>query len=127
MSGIAVGANKGFIVTKRPLYKSSRKWFEAKGAKEAKKQPGMRVKVVRSVVRQTVGFAPYERRIMEILKGGGGNPQKRAWRFAKNRCRDNHQLGTHSRAKKKVVEMERVVSAVPSKKKAKKATTATTK
>ncbi|GAB5360142.1 hypothetical protein AAMO2058_000602100 [Amorphochlora amoebiformis] len=121
MSGIAVGANKGFIVTKRPLYKSSRKWFEAKGAKEAKKQPGMRVKVVRSVVRQTVGFAPYERRIMEILKGGGGNPQKRAWRFAKNR------LGTHSRAKKKVVEMERVVSAVPSKKKAKKATTATTK
>jgi len=70
------------------------------------------VKVARSVIRECVGFAPYERRIMEILKGGGTNPQKRAWRFAKNR------LGTHTRAKKKVVEMERAVSAAPIKKKA---------
>ena len=43
--------------------------------------------------------APYEKRIMEILKGGGNNPSKRAWRFAKKR------LGTHVRAKRKVNEM----------------------
>jgi len=55
------------------------------------------------VVREVAGFAPYEKRIMEILKGGGNNPNKRAWRFAKKR------LGTHVRAKKKVEEM-RVVN-----------------
>mmetsp|Transcript_25306 Transcript_25306/g.44981 ORF Transcript_25306/g.44981 Transcript_25306/m.44981 type:complete len:115 (+) Transcript_25306:27-371(+) len=114
MSGIAVGANKGFIVTKRPLKKSSYKWYVGKDAKT--KAPGARVKVVRSVIRECVGYSPYERRIMEILKGGGTNPQKRAWRFAKQR------LGTHTRAKKKVIEMEKVVSAapVPKKKPAKK-------
>ena len=45
-----------------------------------------RVKMIREVVREITGFAPYEKRMMEILKGGG-NPQKRAWRFAKRRVR----------------------------------------
>jgi len=56
------------------------------------------------VIREIAGYAPYERRIMEILKGGGNNPQKRAWKFAKNR------LGTHRRAKRKVTEMGEVVA-----------------
>lgn len=43
---------------------------------------------------------------MEILKGGGNNPTKRAWRFAKKR------LGTHIRAKRKVSEMDRVIGEV---------------
>src|SRR4051812_29533170 len=43
---------------------------------------------------------------MEILKGGGNNPTKRAWRFAKKR------LGTHIRAKRKVAEMDRVIGEV---------------
>lgn len=43
---------------------------------------------------------------MEILKGGGNNPTKRAWRFAKKR------LGTHIRAKRKVGEMDRVIAEV---------------
>ncbi len=47
--------------------------------------------------------------MMEILKGGGSNPQKKAWRFARNR------LGTMIRAKKKLAEMERVVTAGPAK------------
>lgn len=64
---------------------------------------------MREVVRATVGYAPYERRMMEILKGGGSNPQKKAWRFARNR------LGTMIRAKKKLAEMERVVTAGPAK------------
>lgn len=45
--------------------------------------------------------------MMEILKGGGSNPQKKAWRFARNR------LGTMIRAKKKLAEIERVVTAGP--------------
>lgn len=41
---------------------------------------------------------------MEILRGGGNNPTKRAWKFAKRR------LGTHIRAKRKVVEMGDVIA-----------------
>eukprot|EP00486_Rosalina_sp_Unknown_P000522 CAMPEP_0201566452 /NCGR_PEP_ID=MMETSP0190_2-20130828/6217_1 /ASSEMBLY_ACC=CAM_ASM_000263 /TAXON_ID=37353 /ORGANISM="Rosalina sp." /LENGTH=173 /DNA_ID=CAMNT_0047985173 /DNA_START=93 /DNA_END=614 /DNA_ORIENTATION=- len=49
-------------------------------------------KFVVSVVRETVGWAPYEKRIMELLRSG--NPKK-ALKFAKKR------LGTHKRAKNK--------------------------
>jgi large subunit ribosomal protein L36e len=67
---------------------------------------GERTKLVRGIVREVAGWAPYEKRIMEILKGGGNNPTKRAWRFAKKR------LGTHIRAKRKVAEMDRVIAEV---------------
>jgi large subunit ribosomal protein L36e len=65
---------------------------------------GQRVKLVRGIVREVAGYAPYERRMMEIIKGGGNNPQKRCWKFAKNR------LGTHVRAKRKVAEIVDVVA-----------------
>jgi len=86
---------KGFIVTKR-----------AKKALPSRKkaQLGERVKLIRSVIREVAGYAPYEKRMMEILKGGGNNPSKRAWRLAKKR------LGTHVRAKRKVVEMGDVIA-----------------
>lgn len=45
--------------------------------------------VVRSVVREMSGFAPYEKRLVEIIKLGR---DRRALRFAKRR------LGTHKRA-----------------------------
>ncbi len=48
---------------------------------------GQRVRLIRQVIREVAGFTPYEKRIMEMLKGGGNNPQKRAWRFAKKRVR----------------------------------------
>lgn len=63
-----------------------------------------KVAAIRAVIRDTVGFAPYERRIVEVLKGGVSNPQKRAYKYAKAR------LGTHLRAKRKVREMEDVVA-----------------
>jgi len=95
MSGIAVGLKKGYIVTRR-----------AKKDLPSRKKgvAGERTKLVRGVVREVVGWAPYEKRIMEILKGGGNNPSKRAWRFAKKR------LGTHIRAKRKVTEMGDVIA-----------------
>jgi len=94
-AGIAVGLKRGFIVTKR-----------AKKATPVtrKGRLGEKLKLIRGVVREVVGWAPYEKRIMEILKGGGNNPNKRAWRFAKKR------LGTHRRAKRKVTEMADVIN-----------------
>jgi len=89
-TGIAVGLGKGFIVT--PRVKRPR-------PSQRKGHASERVKTIRAVIREVAGLAPYEKRIMEILKGGGANPNKRAWRFAKTR------LGTHSRAKRKVNEM----------------------
>eukprot|EP01084_Bolivina_argentea_P021685 40299_1 len=56
-------------------------------------------KFVVSVIRETVGWAPYEKRIMELLRAG--NPKK-ALKFAKNR------LGSHPRAKRKRAYLDRL-------------------
>lgn len=70
-----------------------------------KGKKGEKVAFIRAIVRDIAGYAPYEKRVMEILKGGGNNPQKRAWKFAKNR------LGAHTRAKRKVAEMQDAIAA----------------
>merc|ERR1712228_999205 len=67
--------------------------------KKRGKYPRPGRKFVVSVVRETVGWAPYEKRIMELLRSG--NPKK-ALKFAKKR------LGTHKRAKNKRAVLERI-------------------
>ena len=64
MSGLAAGLNKGHVVTKidnvtrgRPAYR--------KGNPTSK-----RVKFIRGLVREVMGLAPYEKRIVEVLKVG---------------------------------------------------------
>lgn len=57
-----------------------------------KQRASKRVKVVREIIREVAGLAPYERRIGELLKTGR---EKRALRFSKKK------LGTHSRGKAK--------------------------
>lgn len=52
------------------------------------------------MIREVAGFAPYEKRITELLKVG---KDKRALKLAKRK------LGTHKRAKKKREEMANVV------------------
>ena len=99
-TGIAVGQNRGYIVTKRAkvVRHANRKGYLSR-----------RVATVRQVVRAAVGYTPYERRIIEILKGGGSNNQKRAYKYAKLK------LGAHVRAKSKVREMEKAISSGASK------------
>lgn len=55
---------------------------------------------MRSLIREVAGFAPYEKRITELLKVG---KDKRALKVAKRK------LGTHKRAKKKREEMSNVL------------------
>jgi len=83
-TGIAVGLHKGYPVNKLPKKPTP------------KRSLGKRTKMVRELVREVCGFAPYERRIMELLKVG---KDKRALKVAKKK------LGTHKRGKKKREEM----------------------
>ncbi|CAN6442611.1 unnamed protein product [Victoria cruziana] len=89
-SGIFVGANRGHVVTKRELAKRP---SDRKGSSK-------RTLFVRNIIREVAGFAPYEKRITELLKVG---KDKRALKLAKRK------LGTHKRAKKKREEMSSVL------------------
>ncbi|KAI7866333.1 ribosomal protein L36A, partial [Spinellus fusiger] len=60
-----------------------------------------RTTFVRSIVREVVGFAPYERRVMELIKN---SKDKRAKKLTKKR------LGTFLRAKKKIEELSSVIA-----------------
>jgi len=101
-TGLAVGLNKGHIVTlRKPRFRPVSK----------KGRQGSRLDLVRQVIRSVTGLSPYEKRIVELIKGGGANGPKRAQRFAQKR------LGTLRRTKKKITEISNM---------AEKTTTATT-
>ncbi|CAA6664695.1 unnamed protein product [Spirodela intermedia] len=93
-TGLFVGLNKGHVVTKREIAPRPSAWkgYELKTSK--------RVHFVRNVIREVAGFAPYEKRVTELLKVG---KDKRALKLAKRK------LGTHKRAKKKREEMAGVL------------------
>ncbi|KAI7881112.1 50S ribosomal protein L36e [Lichtheimia hyalospora FSU 10163] len=90
-SGIAVGINKGHITTRREL----------KQKPSQRRAIGKRTAFVRSIVREVAGFAPYERRVMELIKN---SRDKRAKKLTKRR------LGTFVRAKKKIDELQGVIA-----------------
>ena len=60
-------------------------------------------KFVRDLIREVVGFAPYERRAQELLRIG---KEKRCLKFLKKR------IGSHDLAKKKREEMQAVLQAM---------------
>ena len=90
-SGIAVGLNKGHIVTRKEL---------APRPSDRKGKTSKRIHFVKNDIREVAGLAPYEKRITELLKVG---KDKRALKLAKRK------LGTHKRAKKKREEMSSVL------------------
>ncbi|MCH0629533.1 60S ribosomal protein L36 [Kocuria palustris] len=91
--GIAVGLNKGHKTTAKEV---APKISYRKGALTK------RTEFVRSIVSEVAGLAPYERRLIELIRNAG---EKRAKKLAKKR------LGTHKRALKKVEEMNGVIAA----------------
>ncbi|XP_053456340.1 60S ribosomal protein L36-like [Nycticebus coucang] len=89
----AVGHNKGHKVTKN-VSKPRHSRRRGRLTKHAK--------FVRDMIREC-GFAPYERRVMELLKV---SKDKRALKFIKKR------VGTHIRAKRKREELSLVLAAM---------------
>ncbi|KAL6250596.1 ribosomal protein L36 [Rhinocladiella similis] len=91
-TGLAVGLNKGHQVTPiTPKPRVSRR----KGALSK------RTAFVRDIVKEVAGLAPYERRVIELLRN---SKDKRARKLAKKR------LGTFGRAKRKVDDLQRVIA-----------------
>ncbi|ORX58295.1 ribosomal protein L36e [Hesseltinella vesiculosa] len=60
-----------------------------------------RTTFVRGIIREVAGFAPYERRVMELIKN---SKDKRAKKLTKKR------LGTLVRSKKKIDELTNVIA-----------------
>jgi large subunit ribosomal protein L36e len=75
---------KGHLVTK----------LEKPGRKPVGKV-GKRTALVKSVIREISGLAPYEKKIMELVQTGGAKDDKKALKLAKRR------LGTHRRGLRK--------------------------
>ena len=69
-------------------------------ATKQKKSSGKRTKVVREVIHEVCGWAPYERRAMDLLKL---DKRRTARCFLKKR------LGTHARAMQKLTHLENVI------------------
>ncbi|KIW26184.1 60S ribosomal protein L36 [Cladophialophora immunda] len=91
-SGIIVGLNKGHKVT--PIDNKPR-------ISRRKGSLSKRTAFVREIVKEVAGLAPYERRVIELLRN---SKDKRARKLAKKR------LGTFGRAKRKVDELQRVIA-----------------
>ncbi|VDN42618.1 unnamed protein product [Dibothriocephalus latus] len=91
---VAVGRERGYRKTKN-VKRQKPSASKAHGGKQAK--------FARSLVREIVGFAPYERRILELLKN---DREKRALKFTKRR------IGGHRRSKKKREELMGVVKSM---------------
>ncbi|KAL2154862.1 hypothetical protein VTH82DRAFT_3538 [Thermothelomyces myriococcoides] len=91
-TGLARGLNKGHKTTAR---------VNKPRPSRQKGKLSNRTKFVRSLVKEVVGLAPYERRVIELLRNG---KDKRARKFAKKK------LGTFNRAKVKIEELQRVIT-----------------
>jgi large subunit ribosomal protein L36e len=86
--GLAVGLNKGYVVSKIEV-----------PSKRINKNPRKRVKLIRKIVAEISGRSAYERKVIEILKQGHSNSQKKAYKLCKKR------LGTHKRGMRKRQEL----------------------
>ncbi|VDN54599.1 unnamed protein product [Dracunculus medinensis] len=94
VEALAVGLKTGYKVTKneRKPRQSRRKGRLTK-----------KTKIVRELVREVTGFAPYERRAMELLRI---SKDKKALKYLKRR------IGSHKRAKRKRDEMQAVLTSL---------------
>ena len=90
--GLAMGLNKGHIVNKIEV--PSRQKIE---------RPRKRLSIIRKIVHEISGHAPYERKAMEVLKQSKGNADKKAYKIIKS------ALHGHRRALRKRDELHTAV------------------
>jgi large subunit ribosomal protein L36e len=78
-----------------------------KKAKAARRKGalGKRVALVREVIREVAGLAPYEKKMMEMIRTGVASKEKKAVKVARRR------LGTHNRAQRKRDEINDLIRA----------------
>ena len=98
-SGVFLGLNHGFIVTKPKV--NTRKLKPSYTLRKL----GKRVADIREVIREVAGLAPYERKMMEMIRTGVAAKEKKALRLARRR------LGTHLRALRKRDEVKELIRA----------------
>ncbi|CAH7690298.1 ribosomal protein L36e [Phakopsora pachyrhizi] len=91
-TGLPRGLNRGHKTTARVL-PNKPSYNKGRASK--------RTTFVRSVVREVAGFAPYERRVMELIRN---SKDKKARKLTKRR------LGTLRRAKQKVDELTGIIA-----------------
>lgn len=91
-SGIAVGHNHGHKVTPKDV----KPRLATRKAKVSKK-----TEFVRSLVNEVTGLAPYERRLIELIRN---SQEKRAKKLSKKK------LGTHVRAMRKFENMNNIIA-----------------
>merc|ERR1712232_93599 len=89
VEGYCLGLNKGFLISRNTY----RKRHQAR-------RGGDRVQLIAKTVKSVAGFAPYEKRALEMYKVGNTKLDKRANRFLRRR------LGAMSRGKKKSEELQ---------------------
>ncbi|KAF3761661.1 ribosomal protein L36e [Cryphonectria parasitica EP155] len=91
-SGLIVGINHGHKTTPR---------VASKRVSRMKGRSSKRTDFVRSLIKEVAGLAPYEKRIVELIRNG---KDKRSRKLAKKR------LGTFGRSKAKVEELQRMIA-----------------
>ena len=100
-SGVAVGLNAGFIVTKPKGNPVAQK--VGRSHRKGKLHP--RVAAVRAVVNEIAGLAPYERKMIEMIRTGVEKKEKNAVKIARKR------LGRHKRALAKRDQLVAIIAA----------------
>ena len=98
-SGIYAGKHAGFKVEKVEANPKHSKPSYRRG------KLGKRVAIIRDVIREVSGYAPYERRIIKLLSIGEESADKRALKFAKRR------IGGHRRGMLKREKFRKIVAA----------------
>ena len=80
-SGIFVGLNRGHVVTKPKV--SDRAFRANKSSRKGRLHP--RVQAVREVVQEVCGLAPFQKKMVEMIKTGVAVKEKKAVKLARKR------------------------------------------
>merc|ERR1719270_3080937 len=80
-SGIFVGLNRGHVVTKPKV--SDRAFKANKSNRKGRLHP--RVEAVREVVQEVCGLAPFQKKMVEMIKTGVAVKEKKAVKLARKR------------------------------------------